>query len=618
MKKTFALLITLVLILSGLSPAKGSSNPVSLEAVESAFNCPAKPHPRLFMTDDQLTSVRARIESSPELKNLYNRIMHKADSILTKPPVERIKTGRHLLGVSRECLARTMLLSTAWRFTHEKKYLDRAEKEMLAAAAFTDWNPSHFLDVAEMTAALAIGYDWLYNDLSESSRKTIADAILSKGINPSLKTKGGNWWIAGKNNWNQVCHGGITLGALALMEDHPDIAKKIVHRAANFVQIAMKEYEPNGAYPEGPGYWVYGTSYNVMLIAALESVLSTDFGLSKMNGFADSAEYFLHITGPTDLFFNYPDSGSRSSLVPAVFWFANKYNDPSLTFNQHRYLKQALGKKTSSITESRLIPLALIWAAGKTETPTKLSWMGHGINPVAAFRTSWTDPDATYLAIKGGSPSAPHGHMDVGSFVIDSQGLRWAMDLGPESYNKIESLGMNLWNQSQGSDRWKILRYSNLSHNTLVVNGQLQQVTGRAPITDFSGEPLSRVTIDMTDVYSDQLTSAIRTASLQPNGTVTISDRLQANDKPASVRWAMVTPAKIEIKSDKLALLTQKGKTMTFKLDTNSKTRLTTYPTTPKADYDQPNPNTQMIGFEIKLSPNQAANLTVTICPSTK
>ena len=31
---------------------------------------------------------------------------------------------------------------------------------MLTAARFEDWNPSHFLDVAEMTFALAIGYDW--------------------------------------------------------------------------------------------------------------------------------------------------------------------------------------------------------------------------------------------------------------------------------------------------------------------------------------------------------------------------------------------------------------------------------------------------------------------------
>jgi hypothetical protein len=31
----------------------------------------------------------------------------------------------------------------------------------------------HFLDVAEMTMAVAIGYDWLYDDLSPASRAAI-------------------------------------------------------------------------------------------------------------------------------------------------------------------------------------------------------------------------------------------------------------------------------------------------------------------------------------------------------------------------------------------------------------------------------------------------------------
>ena len=42
---------------------------------------------------------------------------------------------------------------------------------MLDMSKFEDWNPSHFLDVAEMTAGLAIGYDWLYDELPASSKK---------------------------------------------------------------------------------------------------------------------------------------------------------------------------------------------------------------------------------------------------------------------------------------------------------------------------------------------------------------------------------------------------------------------------------------------------------------
>lgn len=66
--------------------------------------------------------------------------------------------------------------------TGDDQFKERAEQEMLAAAAFPDWNPSHFLDVGEMTAALAIGYDWLYDALPPASRAIIRQAIVEKGL----------------------------------------------------------------------------------------------------------------------------------------------------------------------------------------------------------------------------------------------------------------------------------------------------------------------------------------------------------------------------------------------------------------------------------------------------
>jgi hypothetical protein len=50
------------------------------------------------------------------------------------------------------------LLAMAYHLSGDVEHVRRCEKEMLAAARFSDWNPSHFLDVAEMTFALAIGF----------------------------------------------------------------------------------------------------------------------------------------------------------------------------------------------------------------------------------------------------------------------------------------------------------------------------------------------------------------------------------------------------------------------------------------------------------------------------
>ena len=172
--------------------------------------------------------------------------------------------------------------------THQDTYLKRAEKELLALSAFSDWNPTHFLDVAEMTMAVSIGYDWLYNDLSEASRSTIKEAILKKGIEPSLDNKY-NSWLKATHNWNQVCNAGMTYGALAVYEDNPVLAKSVINRAIESVVLPMQDYVPDGAYPEGYSYWGYGTSFNVMLISVLENAYGTDFGLTNQPGFLKTA-----------------------------------------------------------------------------------------------------------------------------------------------------------------------------------------------------------------------------------------------------------------------------------------------------------------------------------------
>lgn len=614
MKHLCLLVAMCVLCVSIDADAKSAFRDIPVEEVEAAFNRPVQAHPRLFMTDAEVAQIKAGLKSQPALESYYRAMLAKADGLLDQSPVKRVKTGRRLLSVSRRCLDRVIHLSAAWRFTGKRVYLRRAEKEMLAAAAFSDWNPSHFLDVAEMTTAMAIGYDWLYDDLSAQSRQVIRQAILKKGIEPALVKKG--WWLRGHNNWNQVCNAGIMLGGLAIMEDEPELARKLVHRAVNGVQVVMKQYEPDGAYPEGPGYWVYGTSYNVILLAALESVLGTDFGLSQADGFARSAAYYLHVTGPTGLHFNYPDSGSRGGFLPTVFWFAQKYDQPSLAWRQYQLYEDAVAKDASKLVRSRFSPLVLPWFASKQAVPKELSWMGRGSNPVAMFRSSWTDPDAVYLAIKGGSPDVSHGHMDVGTFVLDADGVRWAVDLGPESYHKIESLGMSLWSRKQGAERWSIFRYSNLAHNTLVVNGRHQRVDGTAPIIRYCDEGAFRhVVFDMSRLYEGQLAKSLRGAGLLFSGHVVVQDEFKATDKPATVRWAMVTPAEVTIESSNKALLKIGEKVMRLSVLTDEKIQLKTWSTEPKADYDAPNPGTRLIGFEVSLAAGQEVRTTVVMSP---
>ncbi|MEE4286312.1 MAG: hypothetical protein V2I31_09195, partial [Mariniphaga sp.] len=201
-------------------------------------------HPRILLLEGEEEQIRDLIEADQTWRKMHMAILEKSTEILGKPELERVMTGRRLLSVSREALKRIFYLSYSFRLTGDKRYLNRAEEEILAVSRFSDWNPSHFLDVGEMTMAVAIGYDWLFEDLTESTRMEARSAILLKGIEESKK--GNNWWLTSENNWNQVCNAGMVFGALAIQEDYPDLAEEIINRAFESIPLAMDEYKPDG------------------------------------------------------------------------------------------------------------------------------------------------------------------------------------------------------------------------------------------------------------------------------------------------------------------------------------------------------------------------------------
>lgn len=600
------LIILLLACFSGIGFAQQS---ISVETITN------KQHPRILLLKGEERQIERSIAGNPIWKKMHEAILLESNNIIALPPVERIQIGRRLLDKSREALRRIFHLSYAWRMTGEQKYFDRCEKEMLAIAKFNDWNPSHFLDVGEMTMAMAIGYDWLYPNLSAESKKIIRDAIVYKGIYPSLDPKYNSWQRV-VNNWNQVCNAGMTYGALAVAEDHPGLSKNIIDRALNTIHLSMDEYKPDGAYPEGYGYWGYGTSFNVMFLSAVETVFESDFGLNKTQGFLQTAGFLQNMTGLTGPSFNWGDSGSTGDLSPAMFWFAQKNNDPSQLWVEKAYLQR---DDFSRFTRDRLLPAIMIWGKDlpldKVSEPKVKAWKGQGANPLAMMRTSWTDPNAIYLGFKAGSPSVNHGHMDIGSFIMEADGVRWASDFGMQSYESLESKGMNIFGRTQDAQRWTIFRLNNFPHNTLTIDNQLQLVKGYAKIDQFSDNPDFMYAVsDISSVYENQLASAKRGVAVVDQKYVVVSDELVAPNKPVTIRWNMLTSATPKLGKNSISL-TKDGKTLHLKVNTSAKVTMKTWSTEPTTTYDAPNPGTTLVGFEMQLKPNQKQAIQVLLIP---
>ncbi|RZJ90641.1 MAG: heparinase, partial [Chryseobacterium sp.] len=303
-------------------------------------------------------------------------------------------------------------------------------------------------------------------------------------------------------------------------------------------------------------------------------------------------------------------------LQPAMFCFAKKLDDPSLLWAEKKYLQNF---HLPIRADMRLHPLVLIWgktiATSQITVPKANFWAGGGKTPVALMRSSWTDPKAIYVGIKGGSASTNHSHMDVGSFIMEADGVRWALDFGKQDYESLESKNLNIWTFNQDSDRWKVFRYHNLSHNTLTVNNKLQDVKGFAPITSFAASPkFSSAVIDLSSLYPD-LKEAKRGIAIVDSQIVAVRDQYIASDKPSVVRWTMLTSASVKIKGRRKIVLTQEGKQLILNVKGDKRVRLGQWSTKSSNSFDANNEGTTLIGYEIDLKPGENATNTVFLIP---
>ena len=193
------------------------------------------------------------------------------------------------------------MLGMVYHVEKDPKILERIDGEVKAVCAFSDWNPSHYLDVGEMSMAVAFALDWTAGNLPNSTLELALDALIEKGIKPSYDTskKSNIGWITNNNNWNQVCNGGMIAASIAIAERDPELAASTIKRSLDGIPHALEEYGPDVVYPQGPTQWGNGTVFSVVTNAMLESSFGTDFGLGDYPAFKASALFNVLMNTPS-------------------------------------------------------------------------------------------------------------------------------------------------------------------------------------------------------------------------------------------------------------------------------------------------------------------------------
>jgi hypothetical protein len=520
-------------------------------------------HPRLIMDETEFRQLKKMVGGDDVVSKLHKHLIEVAGTSVADE--ERYTSVRRPNGKSTACPILTRLVSCAYAYkmTGLEMYLDKAISDLNDVCSFDGWYVRSYLDVAQVSAAVSIAYDWLYDSLPKSVRTKVVHALKTFALETSRMSDRHEytWWYKRIGNWNQVCNAGLVCAALAVYEHCPALAQEVIDDAIRTNKVAVEGiYGPDGAYPEGTTYWHFGNIYQVLMLSLLDDIFSTDFGISSAPGFMDTGLYRMFACGSNGWQFNYADNVLSTDFNYPLYYFAYKRNEPSMLYNEIRLLKKPEYSKADHCAFLILaIKYAMRMDLSSLSAPTEKFYSAQGNVPVMMCRSGWGKRDH-YLGIKGGKDAELHGHMDGGTFVYYADRVRWALDLKREAYYKLrpglKELGGSIADYSQNSLRWKLFRYNCRQHNTLTVNDKDHDVTAFVHMTateNTSGR--MSATFDLTPLFDGDLVKAERTAALCEESYVEIKDVLKAPaDRPANVRWTMVTAAQPEITPDGILL----------------------------------------------------------------
>ena len=510
----------LALTLTGLVTAIPAHADVQdgIEPPESIVDLIEEAHPRLLIDSGRVTDVASLIETDDRLAGWFDHVRADAEEILpTSVSTYTMPGSGNLLQVSREVKRRVYTLGAVYLLTGDTRYSERAIAELLAVADFPDWNPAHFLDVGEMSNAVGIGYDWLYDELSAQERTTIREAVVTHALEPALERYGWeNSYFNQPHNWNLVTNG-VAIAALAIADEEPALADEVLRHSVRSIQHGIAEYAPDGGYNESPVYWAFGTDYLVTYLAALTSATGTDFGLGDLPGLATTGDFPIHVTGSTGHAFNFGDGGSGllSSVtsgwgLPVLHWLADRYDNP------HQAAWQAV-----TFADTSPAPMDLFWYdAGATSgeaSPESLDSMFDHVE-IATARAAWDNPYAPSLLFKGARAGydqvVAHSNLDAGTVAFDANGVRWFEELGADGYGLP---GYFDWREDEGG-RWDYYVARPEGQNTFVLGNGLVPSTALTQGADLEvlfSEPSEWAAVaDLTTIYGSEVERAERGAWL--------------------------------------------------------------------------------------------------------
>ena len=451
--------------------------PAPLEAVRGV-------HPRIHLTDQRITELRAAIRGSHAA--IWSKVRTQADRALRRGPPSYLKDDGHSGDEQlwqREVGNTMPLLAMAYVLTGEKAYLHGARRWALASCGYSTWGLGRIdgMDLAtgHQLYGLALVYDWCYHDLDDAARQTIRQTITRRASAMYRAAATGEaWWRRSyMQNHLWVDTTGLAAAGFALF-DEEDEAACWIGLPLETSRQSMAALGPDGASHEGVGYWEYGVEYLLKFADLARSLLGVD--LTRNEWWRNTSRYALYLTLPRNAW-------TRSNCIvdladcPRGHWYGPDYLLRELAHLNRDGHAQWLASEIDSanVASAESSWLNLLWydPAVAAQSPRDLPTLHHFEDlGIVSARSGWSG-DESLVVFKCG-PFL--GHEAVQRFTYDPGGGH----VHPDA-NHFVLFGAGAWLIRDDGYRPKWTG----QHNTLLINGRGQMGEGAQWFR--GGEPLA-------------------------------------------------------------------------------------------------------------------------------
>ena len=408
-------------------------------------------HPYLFFSPSDLDSIRERCLDGSHAE-VYTQTRERLDARLDQPfpvPPPREESYRNGVWESYSRLsaeARNLLEDyvLAYAVDRNPAYFEKAWEGLASIMSWPSWvHPVHEfmlldLDGSHTCTSFAAAYDLLYDALSENQRRELEFMIFARGLGHCIGGMQHHFWASRyDSNWCSVCVSNMGLCALALLDAkhvhlrtgiHPreamlGVVRECVERVTKFYDAIQND----GSWKEGPGYWNYGISTSFPFSDALRRLTRGQVNLYDHPKLENTVDFPINCFLPPDRVVNFADCGKHFPEGMAFRKFAMEFDHRAAAF----FDRLATDRRPS-------IKLAeLLWDASGTVSELPAPPHPSAYFPDAGWcvmRGSWEDPDAPVLALKIGATVEPHGHADVGNYIIHAGQRTVVRELGIGRY----------------------------------------------------------------------------------------------------------------------------------------------------------------------------------------